>query len=341
MSLHKNQELLCFDEAVARSHHFMLMLQYAFNVHKAIYITPDNLWLLICQGVAEHLRLNNEKYRALFTDVEQKEVITIRRDDFVQGGENPWPEIFHAFSGEVHKKIKTDLAGHLLLSFTTTTAVERAAYEICFLDTMSSYFEYEFISLCGIPEIKIKGVEADYLKIKEGLIYFEQFELGWWTEKLSAIIDKFIGAFRGEEDTLFWKSIYKENNRSGGPFISGWIAEFFPYLRKTMYREGLSADLEGGGIKMHKVLKVLSEKEVNEDLKTVDVLIRNPHLSGDKAFDIKPDDFLCGLSKVPFNWLYLGKKTNMYFVSGFMGVSEDETNTLETHINWAVIHANQ
>lgn len=39
-------------------HQFLLMLDAGFNRHKPITISPDNLWLLICQGFAEHVKQN-------------------------------------------------------------------------------------------------------------------------------------------------------------------------------------------------------------------------------------------------------------------------------------------
>ena len=45
------------------------------------------------------------------------------------------------------------------------------------------------------------------------------------------IIEKIIKQLKGEEvDKEFWNNFYKYENMSGGPHVTGWIVNFFPYL---------------------------------------------------------------------------------------------------------------
>lgn len=81
-------------------------------------------------------------------------------------------------------------------SFSTSTKVSKASFEIALLDSMQEYFEYHCYTLCGIPEFIIHGSEEDWKLIKTNINLFLKIdpELNWWIEPLSAVIDEFIAA---------------------------------------------------------------------------------------------------------------------------------------------------
>lgn len=106
----------------------------------------------------------------------------------------------------------------------------------------------------------------------------------------------------------FWRSFYKENDSSGGPYMTGWMQLLFPYIGDSC-----------------------------------EMLERNPHHAnwekGMKAgFGGGPslNDLSSGLSRVPFIWEYIDEKIDMDLLGGFIGVEQDDAGGVAPSIGWAV-----
>ncbi|CAM1347329.1 DUF4419 domain-containing protein [Tenacibaculum halocynthiae] len=336
-SIDNNSKYIELSKEIINTNHFLLMLQFAFNLHKPISISPDDIWLLICQGFSEHIKLSSDDFKEIL-GVNEKQTIQVRRDDFVLGENNPWEQIFPEFTNKITQTINDKLYSNIILEFSTSTKKEINAFEIAFMDSMSNYFDYEFASLCGIPEIEIKGTVADYTKMLNALEILKSYNLEWWIDKVSLNIKEIIKTLKGENKLDFWNSIYKENNESGGPYITGWIADFFPYLKTSITEQNGTIDYSEQSISKDQILKTIQIEDLNFDnYKIHKVLIKNPKLIKPNDFKLKLDDFPSGLSKVPFKWNYIDKEIEMNFVSGFIGIKENEkSNTLNTDINWIV-----
>jgi hypothetical protein len=118
----------------------------AFMDHRPLCLSPDIIWLTICQGVANHINAHGEELRSRFVSHEGKFQISVRRDDFVKGSpENPWAEVIEELSNKVKEHIGSvfDL---FQPTFTTTGPVEKAALSIVLLDAMKSYFDYDMMT---------------------------------------------------------------------------------------------------------------------------------------------------------------------------------------------------
>lgn len=121
-------------------------------------------------------------------------------------------------------------------------------------------------------------------------------------------MDEFISAKRGVIHRSFWQSLYKLDDKSGGTYISGWIIKFFPYLNSEDGKPILNQYVEQDPIE-------------NSEWKT----------------GLTIHDFFNGISQVDFEWQYLGKKMNMAFIGGFIGITQNKTDlTLRPAIGWAV-----
>lgn len=301
----------CDIGSIHDTNQFLQLLSCAFNLHKPIVLKPDYLWLLICQGFAEHIKTNSLILKNKILKINQKAKIKIRRDDFVKGEENPWEEAFPEFVEQLNKIVKGNLSENIVLEFTTSTINEKIAFEVAFMDSMSNFVEYVVISLCGIPKIEIQGTIQDYEKMISNLTVLKKYNLAWWIDKIIPIIEEIINTLKGNINRDFWKSIFKEDDESGGPDITGWITKFFPYIKVEK------------GLSWRKKVKY----------KTV----KNPLLFDKPDVFLKLGDFPSGISKVPFKWEYLGESYKMDFMSGFIGIKENpKTNFLESEINWIV-----
>lgn len=293
----------------ASFHPFVAAAQIAFAEHRPFRFGPEEFWLLIAQGFANHINENAEHLRSRFVAHEGKKKLVVRRDDFVLDAlDNPWHEVVEAFCDQVHDHV--DKRYDLMVSrFSTTTALTKTASCITMMDALQSYFEYELRTLCGIPEFELGGTVQDWTSMKERVQALQEFDLGWWTQRLLPIMDGLIATAQGTIDQEFWTSFFKYSGQSGGPFIHGWVSQLFPYLR------------QGGK------------------------LLKNPFLESqdhDLGFGGPTTDQIpSALSIAPVQWEYLGQRIPLSFLGGFFGIAQDEDLTVSPSIGWAVTRENE
>jgi len=288
---------------------FVSAAHLAYARHLPLIISPDDLWLTISQGLSKHIDANAETLRHQFVSYEGQAVIVIRRDEFVKGGTNDWPGVFHEFSDQIASYInkKRDL---LVADFTTTGPLEKVVSEITLMEAMKNYFSYEVRTLCGISRITLLGETKDWENIKQRVIAMAEFDLNWWTDSLLPIIDQFIAASKSKIDVDFWQQLYKRSRGSGGPYINGWINQLFPYINT---RKGNVRNDEVG-------------KDWNKSC-----------YLGCLTSDILPS----GLSVAPFIWKYFTETFPMEFVGGFFGASQESDGSVRARIGWVVRHQNK
>ena len=175
--------------------------------------------------------------------------------------------------------------------------------------TVQSYFGFRGITLCGIPEVTLVGEVEDWERLEAKVTYLERFDLEWWTKPLSQVTAECVNAAKGNPSVDFWKSIYKEDGRSGGPYISGWLSWLIPYVERRHYTQG--ADHEETA------------------------LVRNKHVG--QAGTLTFNDLPSALSAVPFEWHYIGLELNYEFLAGLTGVREHpDSLAVEPVVGWAV-----
>ena len=290
-------------------HAFVGAVHMAFADHYPLIISPDHIWMCIAQGLSSHVSENADKLRKMFVKHEGKETLIVRRDDFVKGDpNNPWPEVFDAFSEQIRQHVGDETHDLLTPEFTTTGPNEKAAAQVVLMDTLKEYFQFEFVTRCGIPEITLEGTVDDWKKLREKTLGLARYDLDWWIRPLAPILDQFVDAASGKIDVNFWRDMYKRNDNSGGPYVTGWIVTLFPYLGKRKsrnpYLENWNEEMIFGGV--------------------------------------KTSSFPRGVVYTPFKWLYLKKTIPMHFYAGFMCVTQDpHTLALRPEIGWAVANDKQ
>ena len=255
-----------------------------------LVLSPDIMWLLVAHGVAHHVKANAESLRHRFVRHQGQARLEVRRDQFRKGDpSNDWSGAIDEFSLLIRQHIGE--ATHALLEprFSTTGAVEKTAAQIVLMDAMQSYFRYTMTTMCGIPQVVLEGTPHDWTTLSERVEALRDYELAWWVDSLRLILDEFVAAASGAASPAFWQKIYKRSDGSGGPYISGWITAFFPYLRDKPYlgerlRESVSQNyaLRDGG------------KRLNDMLAG----------TGEPMAGLKSVRFPNAMSEAPFDWLY-------------------------------------
>jgi Domain of unknown function (DUF4419) len=289
--------------ASVKYHPFIAALHQAFNDHRPLSLSPDMMWLLIAQGLANHINCYAEELRSHFVKHQGKVKIVVVNDEFVKGKQtNDWTQVFAEFSTSIRQHIGGVNHDLFVPTFSTTGVVEKAASEIVLLDAMQSYFESEVDTLCGIPQIQLEGTIADWQQLLARTEQMDRFQLEWWVDALIPILEQFILTAQGTPNRDFWRSMYKYDDDSGDAIVTGWITRFFPYL--------------------------------NEE-RSVPVSIRQQQFYQDREIQIS--SFPSGLAKAPFVWKYLDTNYPMEFIGGFMGVKQDRHSLfLRPEIGWVV-----
>lgn len=280
----------------------------AFNEHRPLVLSPDAVWITIAQGVAQHMAVHGERLRSRFVAHAGKLDLVFRCSGWAEGSpENPWPEAFASWSGQIRDHVGAALHDALVCDFSTTGPVERAVSQIVLMDVFERYFRYVFVGICGIPAVTLEGAPADWDRLVEKVDGLAAFDLDWWLVHLRPVCEQFARASRGDVDLDHWRGICKLRSQYGGDVINGWVARLFPYLRAF----------------------------VNGPCSR-----RNPIFETGEGFQtsVAPP----GLSRVPFARVdeKAGRKRPMEAVGGLLGVSQDpETLALRPKPGWAVREA--
>lgn len=295
-------------------HGFLGAARHAFSEHLPLRIRPDDVWLLIVQGLAKHVELHAESLRERLVAHEGQVTLTIDRDGFVLGADdNDWSSVFPEFREAIRKHVG---ARHDLIvgEFSTTEPLDRLLGSIALMDVMQSYFGYVVRTRCGIPRITLDGTPEDWASIRARARVLAEFDLGWWCEPLEVALTHFVDAAEGRADPEVWRSFYKWHDGSGGPHISGWVNALFPYIRRTAYKQP-------------------------------DEQVRNPYAQqwdrDSWGGGPSSSDFPGGMRAVPAVWDYLGTRIPMQFLGGFVGAQQDADGTLAPQLGWAVLDVSQ
>ena len=214
------------------SNNFVMAVHLAYAEHLPLTISPDMIWLLIAQGIARHCSINTEEARKFFVNHDGKKKLVVRRDDFTLHGSNPWHEVFDDFSLQIQTNIGETRSKDLMPVFSTTKELEQTCFHLALMDIMKNYFSYELHTLCDLTEITLEGEKADWVLLLEHVTLLSNYGLDWWVKYLAPALQPFIDAFDGKIDTEYWTEFYKRRGGSGGPFVSGHILKFFPYIEK-------------------------------------------------------------------------------------------------------------
>jgi hypothetical protein len=87
---------------------FVSAVHTAYAQHRPLSISPDMIWLLICQGFTKHVYYHSEELRGKFVQFSGKRKFSIRTEpfsmDFRKGNpDNPWELVFPAFADSINK----------------------------------------------------------------------------------------------------------------------------------------------------------------------------------------------------------------------------------------------
>jgi hypothetical protein len=299
------------------SHPLVSAVSLAFAEHRPLALSPDMIWLLITQGVAQHINLNAERFRSKLVAHEGKKEIKVLVDWTIPKPED-WERVVRQIAEAARKEMNEKAQTLFLATFSTTGPVEAAVSQIVLLDAVQRFFDYRVNRICGIPSITLEGSVSDWESIALRAEAFAALDLDWWIKPLRPVLRQFVDAAGGRVDVQFWRSIYRiyDGMACRRPETAlGWIYTFFPYF----YDGG--RELVPNSWLFENRLKQLMSPPRDKGSK-----MHLPPGIADSALPI-------GLSKAPFSM----DENSMEFLGGFVGVSQNRLSLrLRPEIGWAI-----
>lgn len=282
----------------------------AFADHRQLILSPDMIWLVLCQAFSHHIKLNHKKYRSRIVNHQRLKALKVVTSIDLFDKNADWTNVLNGFYDEIDKNTKNNFASIIKSDFSTTSINERIASIITLMDITKHFFTFEALfMICGIPKITLEGKPEDWEKILSKLKLFDQFGLNQWALELKPIIQEFINTAKGSPDLYFWRTMIKRDHAwllkgptcsySSNPTkLDGWFSKLFPFA------------YDGSETKesYYELSERLSEI-VNVDFKYTRI---NPLTMATETF-------------------------NLELFSGFVGVEENpETKAIRPKIGWMV-----
>eukprot|EP01084_Bolivina_argentea_P290535 499074_1 len=218
-------------------HGFARAMEIAYFDHYPLRIKVSHIWLLIMHALAAHIDVNAEKLREKYVTHNGKKRLTVVRTQFVKGSpKNDWESIINEFAQQIDANTVNNVAKLLENDFSTSSNLEKIASKVALMDACKHYFEYLLRGGCGFHQITLDGNKNDWIKLKEKveLVFKDLVDKQWankWHKPLFDILDRFIMAYDGEIDCLFWNSMV----RRGEPTSGGMIPNLDPSNINSYY----------------------------------------------------------------------------------------------------------
>ncbi|MEM6380308.1 MAG: DUF4419 domain-containing protein [Bacteroidota bacterium] len=287
-------------------HAFLAGMYQAYADHRPFTISPEMIWLLIQQGISVHFHHNQSSITKFFPELLERQTLMVRKP-LLSNKTEEWRAVIEGFKPQMESYLGKEFISQFTGHFSESTADEITTSDLMIMDAMQPYFEYIVrMIICGIPIIQLEGKSSDWEKLLQKVIYFKQFDLAWWLEKIEPIILKIKAAAGGAVDVDFWRNMFKIHTKEsyGRPkVIDGWITRFYPYDKRG--NRILEKELEG--------------------------------LSIDRIFEYLPAE----LKIIPFKLELIDDDENvvkvisMSYSAGFIGLSQDEESlNLRPEIGW-------
>lgn len=269
---------------------FLYTLSKAYANHHSLTLKPCDLMYVISNGLAIHIKKNSDKLKEYFSDQVERYKIVVRRDGFVKGSlNNDWFGVFDEFASSVEKTVlDTELISLMKREFASTTSKSMAARNISIMNAMQPYCSYELQTMCGIPQITLRGSQEEWDHVRKFANYLRKYDLDWWIDELDKVLVQFVavtGDIQDDEiDLEFWNNMVKKEGGSGGPYYSGWISSFFPYM------EGGSGAYRQNDFELH-----FTSSSIPSGISSVDVLWK--YLGTDIPMKVHTGMMCCTVNK--------------------------------------------
>ncbi len=278
-------------------------VQLAYNQHRPLILSPDMIWLTILQGVSAHVEQHADELSIkLLRNPDERRAVLVSTSDLPPGSpENPWGDLINESATDVESILTPRAASLYSLQFSTSTQADRIAKNLAMLSGMRKFMSFlDGWAICGIPSLTLEGRPDDWEQLRRSLDLLDDLGLDWWLKRLRPRCAEFVRAAEGKPNLDHWSRIYTATEAMcGNEWVSGWIADFFPYMKRCAIG-----------------------------------LPRNPSYEKGSGLDPILTDLPSGLAEVPFR---CRRGTIMRLLGGFLGIEQKaDSLALRPRIGWAV-----
>lgn len=298
---------------------FFNCMMKAFANHYSVTLSPDIIWTVISQQFSHYINLDPEKYRDKLVNHEGKMLLSVDTKYDLYSPNVEWDDILADFDKQIAQNTKGNMADMMRADFSTTGTTERIVSQVMLMSTVKSFFEFQvFYAMCGIPSITIEGTPDDWRKVMKKTEEFRNFDLGWWVDDLTPILQEFVKAAEGDAKNDFWRDIVKKDRPRELEGLS--CVDYFERIKKPTCLDGwflkfMPFDTDG-----------LTPKEVN--------------------FEI--NNMLPNVASAPFIYKTIDDSGNtlheksMNLIAGLVGIDVDKKNRfMRPRVGWMVCESNE
>lgn len=218
---------------------FFSMVCLAYAQHRPIVLSPDIMWIIICNGYSQYVNRDPEKFREYLVNHDEKETLIIRTNTATTTAQK-----VEKFAALIAQETKGGIADVMTCNFSTTGVIEKMVSQITLMDAVKQYFDFmEMLAGCGIPGVTLEGTPDDWKLLRQKTQKLGEFGVKQWTDKLDPILAEFVQASEGKPNPDFWWNMAMKGRPknfhltagggclpSYGPtMFDGWFLEFIPF----------------------------------------------------------------------------------------------------------------
>ena len=226
---------------------FFDCLVQAYANHYSLALSPDIIWTVISQEFNYYINNESEAMRDRIVSHQGKMTLAVETKEDLYSPNVKWEELLDGFDKQIAENTKGNIADMMRADFSTTGKTERIASQITLMSSVKRYFEYvSYYIVCGIPSITIEGTPDDWKKVIEKTENLRNYDLGWWVDNLTPILNEFVAAAEGKANRAFWQNIVmklrpdemRELGCMAGwsdeepTYVDGWFLKLMPFNKK-------------------------------------------------------------------------------------------------------------
>lgn len=204
---------------------FVESFKIAHKKSLPLELRPDVFFIVIMQSLSKHIENNVEKYRHLFTENKDKELL------IQEVGLDDYQTFIDKIGEQLRNKIKFDPK----TNFSTATPISSGVNDITLMNVCKKYYDYMMMTLnCsgatrsaseGITSFHINGSIEDWNALIDKVNYIgKTFDLQFWTDYVAKVLSYIRNA--DPNDKTFWDNAYKYKGSE-----TGWFLAFFLYTK--------------------------------------------------------------------------------------------------------------
>ncbi len=219
----------------------------AFAYHNPVVLSPDVLWMLVCQGFSHYVNENNETMRDVLVDFSGRRALSVSTAQSPFSKDFDWAAVTADFTRQMRSNVKKkEVVDMVMSNFSTTGTDELITSRITLMNSMQKFFEFRMDEvICGIPYVTLQGTPDDWKKFAGKVRQLRDYGLDWWADQLEPITAEFVKASQGNPDREFWKNIVKKTRpgelrgygcipMGGETKFDGWFLKFLPFTENGM-----------------------------------------------------------------------------------------------------------